>query len=102
MPAAAQKAAPTSGQALATLKQDLPFPTTLDGAVDPATTTVLDPAEAAVATNEAEEAANLANDAKEAIDNALDTDGTKECSDDFEKTLCEIVEAAEGENAILE
>lgn len=103
---------PSSPQALATTKQitlpddlslDLGLP---DAAPTPAVTTTVtdlpDAAEAAVAAGDAADAADMAAAAAEAAGEALGDDEIGECSEDFEKVLCEIIDSVEDDTAALE
>jgi len=103
-PAPAVAGPPVSGPVLAAVSQDLTgLPADLTS-LDPIATTLNlpDAAEAAVAATDAEEAAKKAEAAAEAAGAALEEDSVKECSDDFGKTLCKIVNAIDNDNTILE
>lgn len=100
MAAAATSAQPPmQGQALAATKQDpivlplddIPFDTTIPDITLP------DAAEAAVATVDAADAAEKAEDAAAAAAEALEADDVGECSEDFEKTLCEIIDVVDSD-----
>ena len=107
--------APSSPQALATTKQDVDVndlgsldldpvvDTVVDTLTPSATTTNLpDAAEAAVAATDAAETAEMTEAAAEAVEDVLEDDDIGECEEDFEKVLCEIIEAVEDDSAALE
>jgi len=82
------------------LSLDLGLPDAVPTAIT--TTNLPDAADAAVAAGEAADAEEMAVAAADAAAEALEGDDLGECSEDFEKVLCEIIDAVEDDTPALE